>query len=176
VFDTTSWELLQVIEASDHGGVIAAGFSDDGMTLVTLGIDGTIALRDAQTWAFVREIAGGVSATDNLDPGVYLSADGVFLLTTRDTQPRLWHLPSGTVIGAFPHRAGLVASGVGIGPQLRLVTMEGDHALIWNLEVTSWPDIACRAAGRNFTSAEWAQFGPKGVPYAATCAQWPAAA
>ena len=85
-------------------------------------------------------------------------------------------MATGTVIGAFPHRTGLAASGVGIGPQLRLVTMDAEHALIWNLDVTSWPEIACRAAGRNLTSAEWAQFGPKGVPYTPTCAQWPAAA
>ena len=79
------------------------------------------------------------------------------------------------MIGAFPHRTGLVATGVGSGPQLRLVTMNLDHVLIWDLEVSGWPAVACRAAGRNLTQAEWAQVGPKDVPYHATCAQWAAA-
>jgi WD40 repeat protein len=174
VYDTATWELVQVIEPSDHGGVIAARFSRDGATLVSLGIDGTIALRDPRTWEVVRVLAGGVSATDNLDLGLHLSADGQYLLTTRDRRPRLWHLPSATVIGSFPHRTGLLATGMDLGPQLRLVTMDDEHGLIWNLDVASWPEIACRAAGRNLSQAEWAQFGPKDVPYQSTCAQWPA--
>jgi hypothetical protein len=176
VFDTTTWQPVQVIEPTDHRGVIAARFSHDGSVLVTLGIDGTIAQRDPQTWAVQRVLAGGVSATDNLDQGVHLSPDGQYLLTTRDRQPRLWHLPTATVIGAFPHRTGLLATGQDYGDALRLVTFDETHALVWNLDVTSWPEIACRAAGRNLSQDEWRQFGPKDVPYTGTCAQWPAAA
>jgi hypothetical protein len=69
VFDTTTWQPIQVIERSDHGGVIAARFSHDGTVLVTLGVDGTIAVRGPATWAFRRLLAAGTSATDNLDQG-----------------------------------------------------------------------------------------------------------
>jgi hypothetical protein len=48
--------------------------------------------------------------------------------------------------------------------------------VIWDLDVDSWPQIACRAVGRNMTIEEWEQHGPKSVdePYNATCPQWPA--
>jgi WD40 repeat protein len=176
VYDSTTWQIVTTVEAADHGGVVAATFSHDGDVLVTLGLDGTIAQRDPETWAFQRTIPGGASANDNLDQGVHLSRDGEYLLTTRDGHPRLWHVPTGIVIGSFPHRTGMLATGNDDGDQLRLVTLGDEHALVWNLDVTSWPEIACRAAGRNLTVDEWAQFGPKGEPHTATCAQWPAAA
>ena len=175
VFDTSTWQQTRVIGPDDHGGVIAARFSRDGSTLVTLGNDGTISLRDPTTWAFVRSIAGGVSSRDNLDLGLYLSENGEYLVTTRDGKPRLWHLPTSTMIGAFPHTSGRTASGNDLGHQVQLVTLADEKVYVWNLDVTSWPHIACRAAGRNLTRDEWDQFGPKNVPYQQTCPDWPAA-
>ncbi|MGD9753507.1 MAG: hypothetical protein AB7W59_21135 [Acidimicrobiia bacterium] len=173
VMDTATWAVVRAIDPADHHGIIAARFGQDGNTLVTLGTDGSIALRDPQTWAFLRMLSGGISGTDSLDTGLYLSADGRYLLTTRDGKPRLWDLPSATLIGTFPHRAGLTASGNDLGAQLRLVTLDAGYALSWNLDVTAWPALACRAAGRNLTEDEWRQFGPRSTPYRATCPQWP---
>ncbi len=41
-------------------------------------------------------------------------------------------------------------------------------------DVGTWPEIACRGAGRNLTFEEWEQFGPADEPYHATRLQWPA--
>jgi WD40 repeat protein len=49
----------------------------------------------------------------------------------------------------------------------------GGMALVWDLDVSHWEDMACSIAGRNLTRAEWAQYLP-GEPYHATCRQWPA--
>ena len=44
------------------------------------------------------------------------------------------------------------------------------------LEPTRWLAMACEAAGRNLTRAEWTlYFGTIDIPYHATCAQYPAA-
>lgn len=43
----------------------------------------------------------------------------------------------------------------------------------WNLDDDSWYDVACQAAGRNMTRAEWEQFGPRDAEYRATCPQYP---
>lgn len=173
VFDTTTWIALTEIAATDGAGAMSARFSPDGELLVTRGTDGSIALRDPTTLDINGTIEGGVSAAELIGPGPYFSHDGNYLLVLRDQTPRLWHLPTTTDIGTFPHDPGLVANGDGLGDHLRLVTGLGDNAMIWNLDVDSWPEIACRAAGRNMTLAEWEQFGPDGEPYQVTCPQWP---
>jgi len=33
-----------------------------------------------------------------------------------------------------------------------------DHLLVWNTDPDTWPDLACRAAGRPLTREEWADF------------------
>lgn len=92
---------------------------------------------------------------------------------SRDDAPRLWHLPTGTSIGTFPHDPGVVATGNDLGDELRLVTLVGDHVLVWSMAPDTWPAVACQAAGRNLTRDGWTQFGPAGEPYHATCPQWP---
>ena len=77
-------------------------------------------------------------------------------------------------MGTFPNDPGFVASGADASGPLRLISGVGDHALIWNLDVETWPGIACLAAGRNLAQEEWEQFGPTGEPYQRTCPQWPA--
>ncbi len=166
--------MAHVFKANERGGVINARFSGDGSLLATRGTDGAISLRDPLTYAVTRTLEGGTSANDNLSYGLHVSADAEFLLTTRDAKPRLWHVPSATIIGTFPHEAGLVANGNDYGDGLRLTSIVGDHVLVWNLDVDTWPEIACLAAGRNLTDAEWTQFGPRDHPNHATCAQWPA--
>ena len=39
----------------------------------------------------------------------------------------------------------------------------------WDLNPDHWRTTACAVAGRNLTSAEWAQYLPSGEPYSATC-------
>ena len=65
-----------------------------------------------------------------------------------------------------------MSAGGAEGQHLQLVTSVGDHLLIWNLDTSTWYDIACRAAGRNMTRNEWAQFGPSDTDYRATCSRY----
>jgi hypothetical protein len=154
VYDTSTWQVVAEIEPTDHGGTVGVRFSADGSLMVTHGVDTSIAIRDPDTLRVIRTIEGGTTTSDPLSRQVYLSADNQYAIT-RDGAPRLWHLPSATVIGEFARDDGTTAWPNDLGDQLRLVTVHGDHALSWNLEVTTWPQIACKAAGRNFTKAEW---------------------
>lgn len=44
--------------------------------------------------------------------------------------------------------------------------------ILWDVDINSWEDRACRLAGRNLTRVEWVKyFGAE--PYHKTCAQWP---
>ena len=53
----------------------------------------------------------------------------------------------------------------------RAVSADGENILIWNLNTDEWYDIACRAAGRKMTQAEWEELDDRtsaeggGYPY-----------
>ena len=49
-----------------------------------------------------------------------------------------------------------------------LVTATEDQLLVWEIDPDSWPDIACAAAGRSLTAAEWAEFMGE-LPYDPIC-------
>ena len=174
IFHTDTWQPdPQPVITPEEGGIQAAAFSPTGDLLVTRNLAGTIEIRDPQTFEVVRVIAGGTNAAEALAFGPYISHDGDYLLTVRDLTPRLWHLPTGTQIGAFPHDPGNTSDGRTSPQQLRLATAVGDQILTWNLDFETWPEIACRAAGRNLTTDEWAQYGDARSNYQVTCSQWP---
>jgi hypothetical protein len=91
---------------------------------------------------------------------------------------RLWDIDARAEIAAFPFDSPSVTAAGAFAPFFflsqmtpdgkRLTRVEGDHVQIWNLQPETWPDIGCRAAGRNLTADEWAQFGPHDV-YRETC-------
>ena len=105
--------------------------------------------------------------------GPFFSGNGRLLLSTLDGSARIWDITSGQLIGSsFPNDIGVVANGAE-GETLQLVTGVGNHILLWNLDLDTWPEIACRASGRNMTKAEWDTFGPNKTSYRATCPQYP---
>ncbi len=174
IFETTNWTVEHVISPDDHGGASAGRFLPDGSSLATRGADGSIVLRDPDTYKPVQILEGGTTAADTfIIIGPLISPDGEYLLTLRDQTPRLWHLPTSTDLGTFPHDPGPQAIGHDLGDQLQLVTSVGEYGILWNLDIDSWPVIACRAAGRNLTGSEWDQFGPRDTDHRATCEQWP---
>lgn len=175
LFAVEGWELLTQIDPTEGGGAIAARFHPDGETVITRAVTGSLELRDADTLQLVGQLPAGPSATELLSLGPYIQRNGEYLLTTREQQPRLIHLPSRQDIGLFPNEPGVVATADDNGETLQLVTGVEDNALVWNLDVESWPGTACLAAGRNMTLDEWDLFGPANEPYRATCPQWPSA-
>jgi hypothetical protein len=54
-----------------------------------------------------------------------------------------------------------------------LSTQTARYASLWNLDVSTWADTACRLAGRNLTREEWADFVPRTIDYRATCHAYP---
>ena len=106
------------------------------------------------------------------DESPWFSSDSKLMITTFDGSVRLWDVASGTQIGdPFPHDSTEDAGGAE-GEVLRLATASGQHILVWNLDTSSWFDIACQAAGRNMTRVEWDQFGPRDTDYGAPCPQY----
>ena len=92
------------------------------------------------------------------------------MFSATDGRARLWDLASGRQVGKpFPVDPGGTPYAVADGALLRVVTPVGTNALIWNLDVEEWADVACRAAGRNMTPTEWTQFGPRDARPRATC-------
>ena len=59
------------------------------------------------------------------------------------------------------------------GTAVGFVGISNGRVQNWRLDPSTWKDLACRAAGRNLTIAEWQQYGPQGEPYHQTCPQWP---
>ena len=55
----------------------------------------------------------------------------------------------------------------------RLATVVDNATVVWNIDLDEWPELACLAAGRNLTEAEWDALGPGG-PYRVTCDRWSA--
>ena len=154
------------------GDTIVASFSPDGTWLATVDIDGVIALRDPASFERVEELRGGGRPVESATGGMFFSADGRFLLSTLDGSPRLWDIESARMLGsAFPNDDGVVASGAE-GEVLQLVTGVGEHILVWNLDTDSWAELACWAAGRNLTEAEWERHGPTDADLRPTCAEY----
>lgn len=161
-------------DSDGRGGISTLGYSADGTLLATRDLSGSIDIRDPESLDVRYSLVGGVTTSELLSFGPEFSPDSRYLLTTEEQRPRLWDLEARIPIGTFPSDEGMVP-GTSVGEdQLNLVTSLGEYALVWNLRMDEWSEIACRAAGRNLTQGEWDQFGPEGEPYRATCTEWPA--
>ena len=123
--------------------------SPDGRYMATVGGDGVVRLWDPNTGEVLKQVIGAPNINGPSDESPWFSRDGSLMITTFDGAVRLWDIETGTQIGdAFPHDPPAEAGGAE-GETLQLVTAVGDHILIWNLDTSTWYDIACRAAGRS---------------------------
>lgn len=173
VWDTSTWQPVAPFPLSGGSGqVVGAKYAPDGR-LVTVADSGVVVVRNADT--LQPEGAALISAQDvaGFSHGPFIDPSERYLLTTAQGEPILWSMTERAQIGQpFPNGIGLVASAS--ADARWLVTLWNDRIVLWDLDVDSWVDVACRLAGRNLTLDEWNQFGPNDVPYHATCDRWPA--
>ncbi len=173
VYDTATWKPLEPMLSGGGGAVVGAAFTPDGKHLVTASIDGTITVRDPATFQpDGLAMLGNTGAVEGQAVGSLFSPDGHWMVTTMDGEARLWDLAQRVVVGRpFPHNG--EANPMASANARYVLTHLDGRTVVWELDLDRWPEIACRAAGRNLTIAEWEQYGPAGEPYIATCPQWP---
>ncbi len=156
------------------GEAVTAVFSPDGRYLLTTQLNGELVLRDGDTFAPIRTFVGDGN-TGSFFNFYAFSDDSRYVLTTTDDRARLWDVATGTLIGGpVGQSSPLVFPAPVWGKQLRFLTANEEWIEVWKFDTDSWRTIACRAAGRNLTQAEWKRYGPQDQPYRKTCPQWPA--
>jgi WD40 repeat protein len=168
IIRTDSWEMVD--SGIPAGDAAAATFSLDGKSLATTDLDGRVTLRDPVTFEELRVMDGAMGFATFVNQA--FSDDGRYLLSVHGTTAVLWDTASGRPIGDP------IVSLQGSGP----VALAGEHTIflgaseqwieLWHLDVDEYPSLACRAAGRNLTPAEWDELGPQDEPYHATCSEW----
>ncbi len=171
-WETATWTALEPPIRSGGRPVVEVSFTPDGDHLLLTGNDGVLEVLDSQTFqplGIDLDVARGSGLGVNSVRTGY-SDDGRYLLAVYD-EPTIVDTETWTVIGdpfPSPNNFQLHAT-----PGGRYVaTGNGDEIRIWNIDVNSWFDIACAAAGANLTESEWQQFGPRDSARAATCPQW----
>jgi WD40 repeat protein len=173
LWNSKTWTKVETPNLSSLD--ITAGYwNADGSLLATTSSVGTVSIRDGSTFELIRNMVGS-SGNENLwaEGGLLFSADSKHLLTNIDGPGRLWNVTTGEQIGSEFETHRSTNSGANYGENLQLVTGTEKHALIWNLDIEEWPEIACKTAGSNLTENEWQQWGPSDEPYRAICPQFP---
>ena len=170
VWDTRTYEVIGEPLSRTRGGVQFAYYSPDGRYLLTSASSGTIVLRDPFTHEQLgRPLVGHRGSV--IPVGAAFNADSTRLITAGlDGQTLLWDVESRAQIGdPWPGGEG----GAGSPDGRFVITLAGEHIRLWDADTSRWADVACRAAGRSMTRAEWEEFGPADEEYRATCEQWP---
>ena len=169
------WEVIDRESVTDSRPMIAVRFSPDGELVARIDRSGVVEVSDStdgEVSVTLAGDAGSVKASSHAEHP-WFAPDNERILTAHDGTVRLWDVDSGTQIGVpFPNDLDVTAGGRS-GDVLQLVTAVDEHLLIWNLDTSTWFDVACEAAGRNMTQAEWDEFGPRDSEYRSTCPQYP---
>ncbi len=167
--DTATWVIKD--SPMSEGLWLDAGFSRDGRLALTLGVDGQIILRDARTLEPIRTFSGSVAPGL---PWTVFSDDAAHALISADGQARLWDVATGLPIGDPVTRPDASPWAIAVaGTDLTMGLLTDDELVVSRFDLGAWPHLACRAAGRNMTTEEWAQYGPADTAYHTTCPQWP---
>jgi len=100
---------------------------------------------------------------------------GLIVTQSYQGDVRLWDRASGEQVGrsvldwfGSPSRALQLSDD---GTVMTRIT--GAFVSVWNLDTSTWADVACEFAGRNMTAVEWDEFGPNTIDHRATCPQYP---
>jgi DNA-binding SARP family transcriptional activator/WD40 repeat protein len=160
-WDTATFAGRSLTDARD---MVNARYSFDGSYIFASTQDGELTIRDARTLQVVGTALGhrGQSFMDG-DPRTGV----VFSGGTADRTARLWAFESGHPVQiGRPFPSALLA----VGASSVLVTRSDDDVVwLWDIRTEQWPALACRAAGRNLSNAEWLQYGPQDEPFRETC-------
>ena len=157
-----------------RANISAAFWSLDGTLVASASPAGDITVRDGNSFEPIAEMVGAAGIGNTFAGGaLVLSDDNSLLLTNFDGPGRLWDVSTGQQIGSDFETSRVTNTGVNFGETLQLITGTEEHALIWNLDMDEWPEIACKTAGSNLTEDEWKQWGPRDDDYRAICPQFP---
>lgn len=168
VYDAITWELVDLLEPDVGFSEIV--FTTDGAAIT----HSTRGLERRQPGDLRNVVLGPVPGEGAPAAGAMLeiTADGRMLKTAGDQGPRLWDADTLTPIGGrFPHDPGTWAATLAATTD-QLATVVDGAVVVWNIDLPTWPELACLAVGRNLTGDEWRELGPRG-PYHVTCEQWP---
>ncbi len=180
-------ELLSVV--GDLAGIVGTTANGLGESDVSLIVD----VSTMQRVLLGPGILTGLTADGT---SAFMTLDGLEVeLVDHDTSDVAWQLsdaatvnfvPSGEYIASFFEAVSFhtYPGGEPIGPSVPgdgempwadgVLTQQRDGRYhVWNTDVESWPDVACQAAGRNLTRAEWEAHMPPDTPYEPSCPQWP---
>ena len=174
VWDTTTWQATHEIIEPEDEGYTSVTFSPDGTELAIGTQEGSVLLYDLGS-RDTRLLTTGVAVPRGIyhENSLEFSDDGRYLIVAGQTANMI-DTGTGQLVGAAFENGGLNTATIAHGGRY-LVTGDADRIHVWELRPEKWPDLACRAAGRNMTLAEWERFGPPGEPYHATCDEWPTA-
>jgi WD40 repeat protein/tRNA A-37 threonylcarbamoyl transferase component Bud32 len=146
----------------------AIGFSPDGRTLATGGLDDPIVhVWDVDTGELIRELDQGSAGAKTLDFG----PDGRILAVSGFAPvASLWDVDTGARIGPTL-TAGSRRADIDLSPDGRelLMTAADGRGALWDVDPESWAQRACRLANRTLTPDEWEEVLP-GRPYEPACA------
>lgn len=165
-------EAGKVVEEGSLGleNGIWAAYSSDGRYVAAGGHDGDVAIIDAETGRLVQE---PVRTHGGAVLWVAFSHDGSQLVSGgRDGTVVLWNAATGHVTGritlpeAVAHSAAFLPNG-----DIMIVPFAEDPAIyVWDPSAGRAVEFACRAAGRDLSKAEWAEYFP-GQPFRSVCPQ-----
>jgi WD40 repeat protein len=155
-----------------HPNVLSIAADPKGRFVVSGSRDGTVRVFDVNRSGRVRDLRAGADAFLR----VRVSEDGRWIgAASASSKAVLWEVaelakePISVRLGGFG-----VDDLVFGGEDAPLITAWGDGAvLISRLEPKDLHTLACSAAGRNMTVAEWCENLPR-QPYRRTCASFPA--
>jgi len=165
--DTKTWRYAGQLRLPGGQTVHSAVFSPDGRTLMLHGASGALFAFDRPTEELAPGPVVGTPASVAGMPSLAYLDDRTVVVGLAEGV-RLWDLGTGRPIGdPFPNDG--LASGTVSADGRHGITALAGRVLVWSLDTAEWPDVACRAAGRDLTLEEWDQYGPSRTPYQPVC-------
>jgi WD40 repeat protein/energy-coupling factor transporter ATP-binding protein EcfA2 len=154
-----------------HTSVVSSiVFSPDGKTLASGSWDQTIILWEVATHQPIGQPLTGHTHWVN---SVAFSPDGKTLASgSLDSTIILWNVATHQPIGQPLTGHTSYVYSVTFSPDSKTLASSSTETILWDLNPQSWIEKSCQRVGRNFTRAEWEQYGFT-EPYRKTCEQYP---